>query len=200
MSGSHPRGPRWLDASDEEPNGLRGTHNGAPILVTWVTDVQAVERFEPTAVRRRLRPRLPLGLVTWWARAHLDRELAAGANPAAEPRRAYRAQQLTEMRTRRRVASGIERVVNQAQRSWRGASSGVPLQRRAVIGARPALLTLARALVTAGTVRARGVALGLLLLTDGSSPLYFAADAQALTDAGLAAVTALADCRSSSER
>jgi hypothetical protein len=195
MSGSHPRGSRWLDASDVEPNGLGGTHNGAPMLVTWVTDVQQVERFEPTAVRRQRRPRSPLGLVTWWVRARLDRELAAGADPAAEARRAYRARQLTEMRTRRRVARGIERVVSQAQRSWRGASSGVPLQRRAVLGARPVLLTLARALVTPGTVRARGVASALLLLTDGSGPLYFPADAHALTEAGLAAIAALEDGR-----
>jgi hypothetical protein len=198
MSGSHSRGSRWLDASDMQPNGWRGPDNGALTLVAWVSDVLPVERSAPIAGRRRLRPRVPLRLGTWWARARLDRELAAGADPAAEPRRAYRAQQLTEMRTRRRVASGIERVVSQAQRSWRGASSGVPLQRRAVLGARPALLTLARALVNPGTVRVQGVALALLLLTDGLGPLYFAADAQALTDAGLATVTALADGRPSS--
>jgi hypothetical protein len=129
------------------------------------------------------------------SRARLDRDLARGADPDADPVRAYRAGQLTTMGMRRRIAAGIERVLEEADSARAGMSSEAPIQNRLVRDARPALHMLIDTLVADGPREPRGAALTLLLLTDTAGPLYAAGDSRALTQAALSAITALQDGR-----
>ena len=85
-------------------------------------------------------------LVAWWSQAHLDFDLAAGADPAGDSRRAYRARRLTSMRMRRRIAGSIESIMEDADTARLRMSSEAPLQSRAVREAEPALRTLMDAL------------------------------------------------------
>jgi hypothetical protein len=133
---------------------------------------------------------------TWWSTARLDRDIADGADPASDPRRAERAGGLVTMRMRTRIARSIDRVMEEADSVGLGMSSEAPAQNRFVRDSLPALQTLRDALVADGPVDPRGVALSLELLTDTSGPLYAAADALELSDAALTAVAALQNGRS----
>lgn len=103
--------------------------------------------------------------------ARLDRRIAAGEDPSSDLSLACRASQLVSRRARGRVACGLER-------SWSGLpelavwSAAVPVDRRAVEIARPALEGLARALRSRAAVEPRGVALARVLLTEPRSALY----------------------------
>ena len=147
----------------------------------------------PSARERRTRP--STAVTAWWTQARLDRELADGADPATDSRRAHRARQLTRPRIRRRIAGSIECVMEEADGPWRGMSSEAPVQDRLVLDARPALQMLVDGLTTDGPVDPRGVALSLTLLTDAAGPLYRGEGSGALTRAALSAVDALRDGR-----
>ncbi len=117
------------------------------------------------APRERLRDRLIARL-----RAPvLDRALANGTPPETSAALALRAQRITNRSRRRHLAGTIRRL----NRRRRGA---VPLQVTAIAGrvaaADDELSRLAEALERPEPVAARGVAQALLLLTDGSGPLY----------------------------
>jgi KUP system potassium uptake protein len=101
----------------------------------------------------------------------LDGRLAAGEDPLGDPGLAARARQLVAMRARRRIARSLERVCSGSPERAR-LSGAVPVDRRAVEVARPALLQLARALRSRASVAPRGVALARGLLTDPYSALY----------------------------
>ena len=106
-------------------------------------------------------------------RGSLTRRLAAGERPSDGPDLARRAQQLSSPRHRRLLASGLERVIDEAQDRPRPYSAAVPLRRRAILSNRNELLGLAFELRDASReVSAHGVALVEQLLSDGSSPLY----------------------------
>jgi len=120
--------------------------------------------------RTSIRLRLDVSL----HRRRLDCELAAGADPTEPEPRAARARQLQDQRTRTRLARALRRTVNDAERPRAGAplSSAVPINRGAVIAWREGLLGLADALQKPGPVNPSGVARVVLLLTDGSGPLF----------------------------
>ena len=143
----------------------------------------------PLSPRRR-RPRLPTPLTAWWRRSALDRDLADGGDPRADSLLAYRARRLTTTRTRERIARGIESAVAEAERPWNGMRAAVPVERKTVLGARPTLLALARALRTSAPVEAQGVALALRLLTDGAGP-FFGSDPRSIAEAASAAIAGL---------
>jgi len=149
----------------------------------------------PLSSRRR-RPRMPTPLAVWWKQPGLDRDLADGADPRSEPQLAYRARRLTTRRSRDRIARGIERAVAEAERPWNGMRAAVPVQRRTVLGARPTLLALVRALRSPAPVAAQGVALALRLLTDGGGPLY-GSDSRWIAEAASASIAGLDDARRS---
>jgi len=96
---------------------------------------------------------------------------------------------------RRRIAAGIESVIEDAENGAHGMSSQAPTQRRLVLDARPELQELVDRLGGEDPVRPRGVAMSLALLTDASGPLHRAGDPRALRRAVLAAIHALEDDR-----
>jgi hypothetical protein len=105
-------------------------------------------------------------------RGRLDRELAEGRDPEACGDRALRAGQLTEAVTRRRVARSLRGVVAKAERAPGGLGSAAPVCRGAVLAWREGLLGLADRLEQPGALNPCGVARALVLLTDGTGPLY----------------------------
>jgi hypothetical protein len=118
-----------------------------------------------TLARPRDRLRARLG-------AHgLDRTLAAGAPPEATAALALRARRLIAMRYRRELAASYRRIVRDAGEGTPSRAPVVPCRPR-VTAAAEALLQLADALVEPGPVSPQGVAEAVLLLVDGSGPLY----------------------------
>jgi hypothetical protein len=103
-------------------------------------------------------------------RSRLDARLAEGESPSNDAALALRAPQLCTPRTRRGVASGLERALTDS--GPRGFSAAVPVDRRAVIAARPYLAQLIEVLRSPREIAPQGVARARRLLTEGSSPLY----------------------------
>jgi hypothetical protein len=118
-------------------------------------------------------PRVGVRVRVLLRRWRLDRELAAGCACDAPEERAWRARQLAGPVTRRQLGCSLRRVVADAE-SPRAVllSSAVPMHRRAVVGWREALLGVAERLEQPGPVNPCGVARTLVLLTDGTGPLY----------------------------
>ena len=116
------------------------------------------------------RLRLTLGQV------QLDDELAAGVDPVATRVLALRAGQLTDPRRRARFARSLRRAIAAAElpahRRLPGRGAAVPVNRAAVLEARPELEALADDLVEISHPNPRGVALAVKLLRDGAGPLY----------------------------
>ena len=102
----------------------------------------------------------------------LDCALADGAPPEATAPLALRARRLTALCMRRSIADTYRRLVREAHE---GGASGharlIPSAGR-VIAATDELTRLADRLSTPGPVGAQGVAEALLLLSDGTGPLY----------------------------
>jgi hypothetical protein len=115
------------------------------------------------------RPRLRHRLVARWRAARLDRALAAGTPPEASAALALRAQRLIEPERRHCIALALRRVLHEGSRPRRTqvVSSAAPLA-----AAVDPLGLLADTLDEPGPVSAQGVAQALLLLTDGTGPLY----------------------------
>ncbi len=76
-------------------------------------------------------------------------------------------------RTRRRLARSLRERVKDAERpNVPRLSAAVPVSRRAVLSSRESLLGLAERLESPDPVNPCGVARVLVLLTDGTGPLY----------------------------
>jgi hypothetical protein len=100
----------------------------------------------------------------------LDRQLAAGADPAESRVLAARAAQLTATSRRARIAEGIERLARSPQRRHRRFE--VVPSHAAVGMNQDRLLELAAWLRQDRPLYARGVAAVRLLLVDGRGPVY----------------------------
>jgi hypothetical protein len=138
--------------------------------------VASVGPAAPEAVGRRftdLPRRLALTFKVFFRRLQLDEELASGLDPAGHPARAFRAAQLLRPKDRRRLATSLERLVDDVdwERQFRF-SPAVPFQHDQVAEARSTLLSLAHTLRSSERIRARGAAMVLMLLEDPVSPLY----------------------------
>jgi hypothetical protein len=118
------------------------------------------------------RPRLVERLAARVRSRRLDRALAGGTPPEASAALALRAQQLTEPESRGSIAQAFRRIIREAQQGSRPALGRVMPSRARVRAAREELSRLADTLDEPGPVAAGGVAQALLLLTDGTGPLY----------------------------
>jgi hypothetical protein len=129
-----------------------------------------VEGTLPAPAARR--PPLALRLRVRLQADALTRRLAAGADPLATPELALRARQLTEPRQLRCAVTRLERVLREAAVPSRGLTAQAPVQRDAILAARPFLLNLRERLRATQQPRPAGVARTVLLLLDGCGPLY----------------------------
>lgn len=157
-----------------------------------VADLQPIS-YPPLTVRRGggWWRRVHLVLIAAWRAGELDRQLAAGASPAATALLATRSQRLTSRRLRERVAAGLTRAVRDAEATTHGFSAAIRPDPREVMAARTVLATLDRRLRAPEPVSAQGVALLESLLTDGTSPLYGPSEPGALGSRLRAAAAAL---------
>jgi hypothetical protein len=114
----------------------------------------------------------------WRQRDRLTRELAEGAIPSSRPELRERALQLTTRPERERVAAALEGALADAGLPARARGAKAPVPQLGV-DARGEIALLAARVRGDGDVRAQGVALALLLVTDLASPLY-SGDAGAL--------------------
>jgi hypothetical protein len=121
----------------------------------------------------------------------LDSQLAAGVPPAISAPLSLRAQTLGQSHSRTLLAEQILHVLGEAQGAHRTPRAQVPRRRSAILAAGPELEELAVRLLAGGPVAAHGLAQVRLLLTDGSSPLYFGGASEGLRAATARAFDAL---------
>jgi hypothetical protein len=105
-------------------------------------------------------------------RIRLVEALAAGADPSGSPELALRARQITSPREIATCITGVERILRDAATPPRGLTAEAPLQREAILAARPFLLNLLAGLQETKRPRPAGVARTVLLLSDGCGPVY----------------------------
>jgi hypothetical protein len=132
--------------------------------------------------------------VAWIAQCRagqLDRELAAGKSAQASQVIARRADRITRRRSRGRLADGLASVRRSADDPRPGLSAAVRPDVAGVLGARTVIEAVERRLRAPEPVRARGVAMLQLLLTENASPLYRPAGPGALAGSLRAAAAEL---------
>jgi hypothetical protein len=122
-----------------------------------------------TRVRLRDAYLRPLAM---WRGLELDHVLASGAAPHSSPLLSVRAQMITGLRSRRRVADGLIRAHDSALQTRPVFTAAVRARASELTAARAVLAALDRRLRSSEAVSPQGVALLRTLLTDGSSPLY----------------------------
>jgi len=110
----------------------------------------------------------------WLTRGRLDQRIVTGHPLDSGAATALRARQLSEPRTRQRLARSLRGIVAYADRvEGRSLFSAVVIDRAAVSADREAILGLAERLEAEDPVNPRGIVLARRLLTDGiASPLY----------------------------
>ena len=119
-------------------------------------------------------PRATLGdrLLARWRSHTLDEELAGGVPPESSPAVALRARRLIDPGERRCIADGLRRLVREARQGPARSRVRVAACWTRVAAASEELDELADVLSSPGPVAVHGVAEALLLLTDGTGPLY----------------------------
>lgn len=116
----------------------------------------------------------------WLRRSSLDRRLAEGADPYGSAELSRRARQLVSTRCRARLAAGLCRMVDAADRPRPLLTSQVPINRREILAERELFRELARDLRSSDALHPRGIALVERVLTDSRSPCYAPGDDGAL--------------------
>jgi hypothetical protein len=133
---------------------------------------------------------------TWWLAARLkalggrmvlDRQLAAGTDPGTALELRCRAYELTRTRTMRKLASGVEHLIDAAEAPPSRLGAAIPVQRAEVRAARMELLRLAAVLSRTPRPGVRGVAAAAMLLTDGGGPVFSPHPPGALREAAIRA-------------
>ena len=124
-------------------------------------------------------------------RGRLDRLIAEGTSPRADPRLALRATQLARPALRATLAHSLLNALRSIDGPIsRFPSPHIPVDAASVRACSPELCDLARALTDIDP-RARGVAITRVLVTDGGSPLYMNGPADRLRKVLLDARAAL---------
>ena len=135
---------------------------------------------------------LRLRLCTSVHRARLTRALAEGADPGASDELALRARQLTSERSRRTLAGSLRRSIAEAHRPARTRGVLSIIDRRAVLGAEPAIAEMIERLLGPRPVQAAGMAMVERILTNADrSPLYNPSEPGALRQTIRVATVAL---------
>ncbi len=123
--------------------------------------------------------------------ASLDRQLATGRPPEAGPLLAARAQHIVWLPRRRAAARDWEHLLTMARRTRRTRSPAIPVRSGQIDAAQPAIRELAACLAAPLPVRAQGVAMANVLLTDATGPVYSRHSPVTLSEALTAAIAQL---------
>jgi hypothetical protein len=136
----------------------------------------AFHSFPSSRGGRAVSPRagFALSVRSWLTRGRLDQRIVTGHPWDSGPATALRARQLSDLRSRQRLARSLRGIVAHADRvEGRPLFSAVVIDRAAVRADREAILGLAERLEAENPVNPRGIVLARRLLTDGiDSPLY----------------------------
>ncbi len=137
---------------------------------------QTRDRYRPDADSRAATrvPALRARALATVRHAALDRRLAVGAVSTTRRVLAARAWQLTRASARERLATALDAILIDAERSRPERSARVRVCRQEVQVARGEIQRLAERLRDPRPVRPHGVALARRLLRDGTGPLYLA--------------------------
>jgi hypothetical protein len=122
--------------------------------------------------------------------ASLDRELAAGRPPETGALLAERAQHIVSVAGRTAVADNWNHLLWVTRRGQRSREP-IPVRADQIAAAEPAIQELVRCLTTPLPVRAQGVAMASILLTDATGPVYSRRSEVTLAAALAAAITQL---------
>ena len=136
---------------------------------------------------------LPVRVRTRLRRGRLDRDLAAGADPAATPELALRAEQLVSSGERARIANALVETLGEARRN-EPVTVRTRGERAAVRDSADELLSLVVRLREGGPVELRGLAITARLVDDEQSPMH-RDDASELREAIRSALSALEPTR-----
>ncbi len=104
--------------------------------------------------------------------ASLDRQLAVGRQPEETRLLAARAQAIVSLRSRRALARNWNHLLRVAHRARGKPHPARPIRGDRIVGAEPAIHELVRRLGAPLPVRAQGVAMASVLLTDATGPVY----------------------------
>jgi hypothetical protein len=138
--------------------------------------------------------RLALRLRVFATREKLDRQIAGARAFEVTDAFALRVRQLSEPRTRQRIAGELRGLLAHAEARRPGpVISAVVIEPRAVRAGRQAILGLAERLEAAAPVSPRGVVLARALLTDGRGAMYNPHCEQTVTEAVFAVQDALGE-------
>ena len=121
-------------------------------------------------------------------RVALDRRLATGVEPSIENDLMRRADQLTEARTRRRIAGVLDRILDEAAGPPPPFSAKAPLARTAIVACAPRICEIAGRLAGDQAVAARGVAQAEMLIHEVDSPLFSTSTTDMALNARLAEI------------
>jgi len=143
-----------------------------------------LESLSAPGSRHRVKPTLEDRLIARMLGRWLDREIAAGTAPSASEAHTARACQLTSERTRRGVASSLDRLIERADRppSRSPLGSAAPC-REHVREALPMIRSTSARLRSREPIDAQGVARLKVLLSDLDGPCYVCGRPAALTEA-----------------
>ncbi len=123
--------------------------------------------------------------------ASLDRQLAAGRQPEESRLLAARAQDIVSLRSRQAAARNWNHLLQVAHRARGKREPARPIRGDRIAGAEPAIRELVRCLGAPLPVRAQGVAMASVLLTDATGPVYSQHSRVTLAAALEAAITQL---------
>jgi hypothetical protein len=112
-------------------------------------------------------------ILTALHRATLTRALAEGADSTVNGELELRARQLTSQRNRRMLATSLRRTIADARKPTITRAAVSIIDRRAALDAEAAITDMIQRLLAPQPVRAQGMALLLLIITNADgSPLY----------------------------
>jgi len=123
--------------------------------------------------------------------ASLDRQLAAGHAPEAALLLAARAQHIVSPASRMAVAGNWNHLLKVTRSGQLSRSPAISVRADRIAAAEPAIRELVRRLTTPLPVKAQGVAMASVLLTDATGPVYSRNSDVTLAAALEAAITQL---------
>ena len=137
------------------------------------------------------RPSLKVRVYVALHRSELTRALAEGSDPGFGPELAWRASRLTRERGRKLMARSLRRALAEGHRPPIGRYRGL-IRRAAVVEAEDAIRAMIDRLGSREPVRAQGMAMAELILTNANNgPLYCPGAESSLRDEIAAATAAL---------
>jgi hypothetical protein len=150
---------------------LRSSKLASPVMPARRTTFDAIPPLH--AASTSAHAPFALRLRVFIARGELDRQIAAGRPCESSAALARRARQLTDPRSRQRIARNLRRTVDYVDvHKSGGMISPVVIEPGAVRTGRQAILRLAQQLDGTAPVSPGGVVLARALLTDGRIPLF----------------------------